>query len=127
GLDVCDLGWIAWAGIDRASRMAAPDGRTGAVPSTADAGREHGRHGGRPSKARDHGLARLGVYRLLGLPGLDIFPRGRSAARRARLAQFPVFAQRGYRGPRRVDALDRRGAWFHPLAELPRNVFGVVA
>ena len=90
-------------------------------------GEKHGRHGGRPSKARDHGLARLGVDRLLGLPGLDIFPRRRSAARRAGVAKFSVSAQRRHRGPRRVDALDRRGAWLHPLAELPRSVFGVVA
>ena len=98
----------------------------------------HGRGAGRPSGmgaanrtpaagAIHHALARLAADHLLGLRRVDIFPRGRFAARVSGVAKLRAFSEPGHGGSWRVDALDRGRACHRPLAELARLVCGMVA
>src|ERR1051326_8641620 len=72
-------------------------------------------------------MVRVASDGLLGLLRLDIFPRGRSPARRAGASQFSVFAGQRHPGSRRLDAGNCCRAWLCSLAEFARNFFDLVA
>ena len=90
--------------------------------------REWVRLNGTPATgAIHHALARLAADHLLGVRRVDIFPRGRFAARVSGVAKLRAFAEPGHGGSGRVDALDRRRARHRPLAELARDIRQLVA